>query len=74
MHDKIAAGKFTDIRFDDDNDNKLIEGVAKIIDDDEWQKCKEGVNTGFSIGGSYPLFRSPALTLRGGGFFCVKRI
>jgi len=51
MHDKVAAGKFTDISFDDDN--KRIEGVAKIIDEDEWEKCREGVYTGFSIGGSY---------------------
>jgi hypothetical protein len=51
MHDKIAAGKFTDIVFDDAN--KRIEGAAKIIDDDEWKKVEEGVYTGFSIGGSY---------------------
>src|ERR1700722_19830244 len=41
MHSNIAAGKFTDITFDDDN--KRIEGVAKVIDDDEWQKVVEGV-------------------------------
>jgi hypothetical protein len=51
MHDKVAAGKFTQIIFDDAN--KSIDGVAKIIDDDEWQKVIEGVYTGFSIGGSY---------------------
>jgi len=44
------AGKFTDIQFDDDN--KCIEGAAKIIDDDEWEKVVEGLYTGFSIGGS----------------------
>ncbi|HEX3747601.1 MAG TPA: hypothetical protein VHW09_26885 [Bryobacteraceae bacterium] len=51
MHDKIAAGKFTDIVYDDEN--KRIEGAAKIIDDAEWEKVVEGVYTGFSIGGSY---------------------
>lgn len=51
MHGKTAAGKFTDIVFDDEK--KRIEGAAKIIDDDEWQKVVEGVYTGFSIGGSY---------------------
>jgi hypothetical protein len=51
MHNKIAAGKFTDIQFDDAN--KRIEGAAKIIDDDEWEKVVEGVYTWFSIGGSY---------------------
>jgi hypothetical protein len=51
MHNKVAAGKFTDIQFDDDN--KRIEGAAKIVDDDEWEKVVEGVYTGFSIGGSY---------------------
>src|SRR5579862_1501905 len=51
MHDNIAAGKFTDIVFDDDK--KRIEGAAKIVDDDEWEKCREGVYSGFSIGGKY---------------------
>lgn len=51
MHESIAAGKFTDIVFDDEN--KLIEGAAKVVDEDEWNKVKEGVYTGFSIGGSY---------------------
>lgn len=51
MHSNIAAGKFTDIAYDDDN--KSIEGVAKIVDADEWQKVIEGVYTGFSIGGGY---------------------
>src|ERR1700727_2740522 len=39
MHGSVAAGKFTDIQFDDAN--KRIEGVAKIIDDDEWNKVQE---------------------------------
>lgn len=51
MHDNIAAGKFTDIVYDDDN--KRIEGAAKIVDDAEWEKVLTGVYTGFSIGGSY---------------------
>jgi hypothetical protein len=51
MHGSIAAGKLTDLQFDDEG--KRIDGVAKIIDDDEWQKVVEGVYTGFSIGGGY---------------------
>ncbi|MEI6730786.1 MAG: hypothetical protein WCL30_05955 [Pseudomonadota bacterium] len=51
MHGSVAAGKFVDIAFDDKN--KRISGVAKIVDDDEWQKVLEGVYTGFSIGGGY---------------------
>ena len=51
MHDNIAAGKFTEINFDDDA--KKIEGCAKVIDDDSWNKVLEGVFTGFSIGGGY---------------------
>lgn len=51
MHGAIAAGKLTDIQFDDAD--KRIDGVAKIVDDDEWDKVIEGVYTGFSIGGGY---------------------
>jgi|GEM_PF-735803 len=51
MHGTKAIGKFTDIAFDDDN--KRIMGVAKIVDDAEWNKVLEGVYTGFSIGGGY---------------------
>ncbi len=51
MHGAVAAGKLTDIRFDDAG--KRIDGVAKIVDDDEWNKVLEGVYTGFSIGGGY---------------------
>jgi hypothetical protein len=51
MHGSIAAGKLTDLKFDDDA--KRIDGVAKIIDDAEWNKVVEGVYTGFSIGGGY---------------------
>lgn len=51
MHTSIAAGKLTDISYDDDN--KMIEGVAKVVDDGEWNKVLEGVYTGFSMGGRY---------------------
>ncbi len=51
MHGRIAAGKLTDISFDDDNRRILV--AAKIIDDDEWEKVLEGVYTGFSQGGRY---------------------
>jgi hypothetical protein len=51
MHTSKAAGKLTDISYDDDT--KTIEGVAKIVDGDEWEKVLEGVYTGFSMGGRY---------------------
>jgi len=53
MHDdrKVAAGKLTEIEFLDDE--KAIDVAAKIIDDNEWEKCEEGVYTGFSVGGDY---------------------
>lgn len=51
MHGNVAAGKLTDIAFDDEN--RRIEGVAKVVDDDAWNKVLEGVYTGFSIGGGY---------------------
>jgi hypothetical protein len=51
MHGKVAAGKFTDLHFDDEA--KRIEAVAKVVDDTEWNKVLEGVYTGFSIGGKY---------------------
>lgn len=51
MHTNIAAGKLTDIVFDDDN--KRVEGVSKVVDDSTWNKIVEGVLTGFSIGGGY---------------------
>src|SRR5271170_5245079 len=43
MHGSVAAGKLTDLKFDDDA--KRIDGVAKIIDDAEWKKVVEGVYT-----------------------------
>lgn len=51
MHRNVAAGKLTDIAFDDDA--KRITVAAKIVDDDEWRKVQEGVYTGFSQGGRY---------------------
>ncbi len=51
MHGKVAAGKFTEIIYDDAA--KTIDVVAKVVDDNEWKKVVEGVYTGFSIGGSY---------------------
>lgn len=51
MHGKVAAGKFTDLQFDDSG--KRIEACAKVVDNAEWDKVLEGVYTGFSIGGKY---------------------
>ena len=51
MHGRVAAGKLTDISFDDEGKRILV--AAKIVDDDEWQKVLEGVYTGFSQGGRY---------------------
>jgi hypothetical protein len=51
MHSMIAAGKLTDIGFDDRGKSIYIE--AKILDDGEWRKVENGVYTGFSIGGQY---------------------
>jgi hypothetical protein len=46
MHGRIAAGKLTDIAFDDEGKRILV--AAQIVDDDEWRKVTEGVYT-FSI-------------------------
>ncbi|HLH49016.1 MAG TPA: hypothetical protein VKV96_06730, partial [Roseiarcus sp.] len=51
MHGRVAAGKLTDIAFDDEQKRILV--AAKIVDDDEWRKVEEGVYTGFSQGGRY---------------------
>ncbi|WP_210254780.1 hypothetical protein [Methylocapsa sp. S129] len=51
MHGRVAAGKITDIAFDDAGKRIMI--AAKIVDDDEWRKVEEGVYTGFSQGGRY---------------------
>lgn len=47
----VAAGKLTDIAYDDDA--KAVEFCAHIVDDDEWRKVETGVYTGFSPGGKY---------------------
>jgi hypothetical protein len=51
MHGRVAAGKLTEIAFDDEGKRILV--AAKIVDDDEWLKVTEGVYTGFSQGGRY---------------------
>jgi hypothetical protein len=51
MHGAVAAGKVTALAFNDAK--KQIEICAKVVDDAEWIKVKEGVYTGFSQGGSY---------------------
>lgn len=51
MHGAVAAGKVTQLAFNDAK--KQIEICAKVVDDAEWNKVKEGVYTGFSQGGTY---------------------
>lgn len=51
MHGTVAAGKFTDMVFNDES--KRIDVAAKVVDKNELEKCLEGVYTGFSIGGKY---------------------
>ena len=51
MHRSSAVGKLVDLQFDDGQ--KTIAVGAKIVDEAAWQKCVEGVYTGFSIGGRY---------------------
>lgn len=47
MHHKWAAGKTKSAEMDD----KGLYIGAKIVDDQAWEKVKEGVYTGFSLGG-----------------------
>ncbi len=47
MHQLKAVG----VAQDAEVDNKGLFLTAKIIDDDAWKKCQEGVYKGFSIGG-----------------------
>ena len=56
MHGKVAAGKFTEIQFNDAE--KAIDVVAHVVDNNEWEKVLKGVYTGFSIGGNYVGERS----------------
>ena len=51
QHGNVAAGKLIALTFNDQE--KQIEVGAKIIDPVEWDKIKEGVYAGFSIGGRY---------------------
>jgi hypothetical protein len=51
MHEPSAVGKLVALEFDDELKQVCV--GAKIIDDRAWQKCTEGVYTGFSIGGQY---------------------
>jgi hypothetical protein len=51
MHGKIAAGKLTQIDFNDDE--KAVDVCAYISDDQEFRKCVDGTYTGLSIGGAY---------------------
>lgn len=52
MHDpKKVAGKVIDLTYNDDE--KAIDIVAKVVDDNEWKKVTEGVFTGLSVGGGY---------------------
>ena len=51
MHQQKAAGKLTEIEFDDEA--RTMEICSKVVDDQEWVNCQEGVYTGFSVGGKY---------------------
>jgi hypothetical protein len=51
MHEPSAVGKLVEIGFDDEL--KEVRVAAKIIDEEAWRKCTQGVYTGFSIGGTY---------------------
>jgi len=51
MHGNVAAGKAIAVICDDAA--KTFDIGTKIVDDNEWQKCLEGVYTGFSLGGKY---------------------
>jgi hypothetical protein len=51
MHEPSAVGKLVALDFDDEL--KQISVGARIVDVTAWQKCAEGVYTGFSIGGQY---------------------
>jgi hypothetical protein len=51
MHSNKVAGKIIDMRPDDVRKGFWL--GAKIVDEQEWEKCEQGVYTGFSVGGSY---------------------
>lgn len=62
MHTAVAAGKVIGITFDDAAKNIPI--AVRVVDDNEWKKCEEGVYTGFSIGGSYVRKWSDGVNVR----------
>jgi hypothetical protein len=51
MHEKKAIGILPEVILN--GIDKAVEVVAKVVDQDEWQKVLEGVYTGFSQGGRY---------------------
>lgn len=53
MHNPIAVGKGIDIQFDDATKSVIVSGKISESSDGEnaWKKVKEGILTGFSIGG-----------------------
>ncbi len=51
MHGKTVAGRLDAIDYDDAS--KKVQIVAKVSDENEWQKVLDGNYTGFSIGGGY---------------------
>jgi hypothetical protein len=51
MHTRSAVGKVLNLVCSDAE--KTIAVRARIVDDDAWKKCEEGVYTGFSHGGEY---------------------
>lgn len=51
MHGNVAAGKLVALETVDDLRQVMV--GAKIVDDQEWVKVREGVYNGFSIGGTY---------------------
>jgi len=70
MHGKSggAAGKFIAVEYDDPA--KKVRVGAKVVDDQAWKKCMEGVYTGFSVGGDYvkrwddPVLKATRYTAR----------
>ncbi len=51
MHQPIAAGKIVEMNYL--SEDKAIDVCAKVIDENEVKKVKEGVYTGFSVAGRY---------------------
>ena len=51
MHGDIAAGKV--IEFNANDEKRRFEFLMEIVDENEWQKCLQGVYTGISPSGDY---------------------